>query len=74
MLGLNETVHLIATPAFDASGCDGARYSSVLVVGARAGARRDDAGRVSRPTRGHQRRRFAQRDECVARCSRAARA
>ncbi|HDR9087756.1 PhnD/SsuA/transferrin family substrate-binding protein [Burkholderia vietnamiensis] len=39
MLGLNETVHLIATPAFDAPGCHGARYSSVLVVSARAQAR-----------------------------------
>jgi hypothetical protein len=32
-------VHLIATPAFDAPGCHGARYSSVLVVSARAQAR-----------------------------------
>ena len=35
MLGLRDAVHLIATPAFDAPGCDGARYSSVLVVSAR---------------------------------------
>ncbi|RKU03915.1 phosphate ABC transporter substrate-binding protein [Burkholderia sp. Nafp2/4-1b] len=38
MLGLRDTVHLIATPAFDAPGCDGACYSSVLVVSARAHA------------------------------------
>ncbi|KVL27525.1 phosphate ABC transporter substrate-binding protein [Burkholderia territorii] len=35
MLGLRDTVQPIATPAFDAPGCDGARYSSVLVVSAR---------------------------------------
>ncbi|WP_334046584.1 phosphate/phosphite/phosphonate ABC transporter substrate-binding protein [Burkholderia cepacia] len=34
MLGLRGVVRLIATPAFDADGCDGARYSSVLVVSA----------------------------------------
>ncbi|KAB0637243.1 phosphate/phosphite/phosphonate ABC transporter substrate-binding protein [Burkholderia latens] len=38
MLGLRDVVHLIATPAFDAPGCDGARYSSVLVVSARVHA------------------------------------
>ncbi|KVL08319.1 phosphate/phosphite/phosphonate ABC transporter substrate-binding protein [Burkholderia sp. MSMB1826] len=38
MLGLRDTVRLIATPVFDAPGCDGARYSSVLVVSARAHA------------------------------------
>lgn len=35
MLGLRDTVQLIATPAFDAPGCDGAHYRSVLVVSAR---------------------------------------
>ncbi|AOK31274.1 MULTISPECIES: phosphate/phosphite/phosphonate ABC transporter substrate-binding protein [Burkholderia] len=39
MLGLAESVHLIATPAFDASGCEGARYRSALVVSADAHAR-----------------------------------
>ncbi|MBR7959625.1 PhnD/SsuA/transferrin family substrate-binding protein [Burkholderia vietnamiensis] len=34
ILGLRDAVHLIATPAFDAPGCDGACYSSVLVVSA----------------------------------------
>ncbi|MBR8342406.1 phosphate/phosphite/phosphonate ABC transporter substrate-binding protein [Burkholderia ambifaria] len=38
MLGLRDAVHLIATPAFDAPGCDGARYSSVLAVSARVHA------------------------------------
>ncbi|WP_321850512.1 phosphate/phosphite/phosphonate ABC transporter substrate-binding protein [Burkholderia diffusa] len=38
MLGLRDAVHLIATPAFDAPGCDGARYSSVLVASARVHA------------------------------------
>lgn len=38
MLGLRDTVHLIATPAFDAEGCNGARYRSVLVVSARVHA------------------------------------
>lgn len=38
MLGLRDAVRLIATPVFDAHGCDGARYSSVLVVSARAHA------------------------------------
>ncbi|KVL30559.1 phosphate/phosphite/phosphonate ABC transporter substrate-binding protein [Burkholderia sp. MSMB1835] len=38
MLGLCDAVRLVATPAFDAHGCDGARYSSVLVVSARAHA------------------------------------
>ncbi|KHK56460.1 phosphate ABC transporter substrate-binding protein [Burkholderia sp. A9] len=38
MLGLRDTVQLIATPAFDASGCDGAHYRSVLVVSARVHA------------------------------------
>ncbi|WP_321821009.1 MULTISPECIES: phosphate/phosphite/phosphonate ABC transporter substrate-binding protein [unclassified Burkholderia] len=38
MLGLRDTAHLIATPAFDAPGCDGARYSSVLVASARVHA------------------------------------
>ncbi|MGN7982161.1 phosphate/phosphite/phosphonate ABC transporter substrate-binding protein [Burkholderia sp. 22313] len=38
MLGLRDAVHLIATPAFDAPGCDGARYRSVLVASARVHA------------------------------------
>lgn len=38
MLGLRNAVHLVATPAFDVPGCNGARYSSVLVVSARAQA------------------------------------
>ncbi|WP_342705597.1 PhnD/SsuA/transferrin family substrate-binding protein [Burkholderia arboris] len=38
MLGLRDAVRLIATPAFDADGCDGARYRSVLVVSARVHA------------------------------------
>ncbi|RKP43866.1 phosphate/phosphite/phosphonate ABC transporter substrate-binding protein [Trinickia fusca] len=36
MLGLAGNVQLIATPVFDADGCDGAAYRSVLVVSARA--------------------------------------
>ncbi|NML35127.1 phosphate/phosphite/phosphonate ABC transporter substrate-binding protein [Paraburkholderia antibiotica] len=39
MQGLHEQVQLIATPCFDAPGCDGAHYSSVLVT--RADARFD---------------------------------
>ncbi|WP_269501866.1 phosphate/phosphite/phosphonate ABC transporter substrate-binding protein [Burkholderia sp. IMCC1007] len=35
VLGLRDAVQVIATPAFDAPGCDGAHYSSVLVVSAR---------------------------------------
>lgn len=38
MLGLRDVVRLIATPVFDAEGCDGACYSSVLVVSARVHA------------------------------------
>ncbi|RXV68688.1 phosphate ABC transporter substrate-binding protein [Burkholderia stabilis] len=38
MLGLRDTVRLIATPVFNADGCYGARYSSVLVVSARVHA------------------------------------
>ncbi|NTZ04610.1 phosphate ABC transporter substrate-binding protein [Burkholderia metallica] len=38
MLGLRDAVRLIATPVFDVDGCDGARYSSVLVVSARVHA------------------------------------
>ncbi|MDN7586123.1 phosphate/phosphite/phosphonate ABC transporter substrate-binding protein [Burkholderia seminalis] len=38
MLGLRDVVRLIATPVFDAEGCDGARYSSVLVASARVHA------------------------------------
>ncbi|CAB3756245.1 phosphate ABC transporter substrate-binding protein [Burkholderia sp. MSh2] len=38
MLGLRDDVRLIATPCFDADGCRGALYSSVLVVSARAHA------------------------------------
>ncbi len=38
MLGLRDAVRLIATPVFDADGCDGAHYSSVLVVSARVHA------------------------------------
>jgi len=36
VLGLHEHVQLIATPHFDAPGCDGADYSSVLVARADA--------------------------------------
>ncbi|WP_038745970.1 phosphate/phosphite/phosphonate ABC transporter substrate-binding protein [Burkholderia sp. ABCPW 111] len=39
MLGVADAVHLIATPVFDADGCDGARYRSMLVVSADAHAR-----------------------------------
>ncbi|AOI72368.1 phosphate/phosphite/phosphonate ABC transporter substrate-binding protein [Burkholderia ubonensis] len=38
MLGLGDAVRLIATPAFDVEGCEGAHYRSVLVVSARAHA------------------------------------
>lgn len=38
MLGVREAVRLIATPAFDAPGCDGARYCSLLAVSARVHA------------------------------------
>ncbi|CAB3972769.1 phosphate ABC transporter substrate-binding protein [Burkholderia cenocepacia] len=38
MLGLRDVVRLIATPVFDANGCHGAHYSSVLVVSARVHA------------------------------------
>ncbi|WP_423369683.1 phosphate/phosphite/phosphonate ABC transporter substrate-binding protein [Burkholderia sp. LMG 32019] len=38
MLGLRDDVRLIATPCFDADGCDGAQYRSMLVVSARAHA------------------------------------
>lgn len=38
MLGLRDVVRLIATPVFDADGCDGVHYSSVLVVSARVHA------------------------------------
>ncbi|NTX26272.1 PhnD/SsuA/transferrin family substrate-binding protein [Burkholderia pyrrocinia] len=38
MLGLRDAVRLIATPAFDAHGCNGTRYSSILVVSARVHA------------------------------------
>ncbi|WP_321869216.1 phosphate/phosphite/phosphonate ABC transporter substrate-binding protein [Burkholderia ubonensis] len=38
MLGLGDAVRLIATPAFDVKGCEGAHYRSVLVVSARAHA------------------------------------
>lgn len=40
VLGLHEHVKLIATPHFDAPGCDGADYSSVLVARADDGAPR----------------------------------
>src|ERR1700730_11605774 len=33
MRGLREQVQLIATPQFNAPGCEGANYSSVLVTG-----------------------------------------
>ena len=36
MLGLASAVHLIATPLFDAPGCEGPRYRSALVVSAQA--------------------------------------
>ncbi|KVN06724.1 MULTISPECIES: PhnD/SsuA/transferrin family substrate-binding protein [unclassified Burkholderia] len=39
MLGVGDAVHLIATPVFDAPGCDGPRYRSMLVVSADAHAR-----------------------------------
>ncbi|WP_322082515.1 phosphate/phosphite/phosphonate ABC transporter substrate-binding protein [Burkholderia sp. BCC1972] len=38
MLGMRDVVRLIATPVFDADGCNGAHYSSVLVVSARVHA------------------------------------
>lgn len=38
VLGLADSVQLLATPAFDAEGCDGAYYRSTLVVSARAWA------------------------------------
>lgn len=38
MLGLRDTVHLVATPAFAADGCHGARYRSVLIASARVHA------------------------------------
>ncbi|CAB3966754.1 MULTISPECIES: phosphate/phosphite/phosphonate ABC transporter substrate-binding protein [Burkholderia] len=38
MLGLRDEVRLIATPVFDADGCHGAHYSSVLAVSAHAHA------------------------------------
>ncbi|HEM7876259.1 phosphate ABC transporter substrate-binding protein [Burkholderia contaminans] len=38
MLGLRDVVRLIATPVFDAHGCHGAHYSSVLAVSSRAHA------------------------------------
>ncbi|NIE62801.1 PhnD/SsuA/transferrin family substrate-binding protein [Burkholderia sp. Ax-1719] len=43
MLGVADSVHLLATPAFDADGCEGACYRSTIVVSARAW----DAGAVS---------------------------
>ncbi|MBD2943647.1 phosphate/phosphite/phosphonate ABC transporter substrate-binding protein [Burkholderia pseudomallei] len=39
MLGVGDAVHLIATPVFDAAGCDGPRYCSMLAVSASAHAR-----------------------------------
>jgi ABC-type phosphate/phosphonate transport system substrate-binding protein len=39
MLGLADSLHLLATPAFDAEGCEDAYYRSTLVVSARAWAR-----------------------------------
>ncbi|ONC16149.1 phosphate/phosphite/phosphonate ABC transporter substrate-binding protein [Burkholderia pseudomallei] len=39
MLGVGDAVHLIATPVFDAAGCDGPRYCSMLAVSAGAHAR-----------------------------------
>lgn len=39
VLGLADAVHLIATPIFDADGCEGPRYRSVIVVSATARAR-----------------------------------
>jgi ABC-type phosphate/phosphonate transport system substrate-binding protein len=36
ILGLAKTVHLIATPIFDAEGCEGPRYCSALVVSGEA--------------------------------------
>ncbi|WP_322034083.1 phosphate/phosphite/phosphonate ABC transporter substrate-binding protein [Paraburkholderia sp. J76] len=48
MLGLASEVHLVSTPIFDAAGCEGPRYRSVLVVSAEAwerGAKTLDACR-----------------------------
>ncbi|MFP6560612.1 phosphate/phosphite/phosphonate ABC transporter substrate-binding protein [Paraburkholderia sp. B3] len=39
VLGLADAVHLIATPMFDAKGCEGPRYCSAIVVAATARAR-----------------------------------
>ncbi|WP_027793905.1 phosphate/phosphite/phosphonate ABC transporter substrate-binding protein [Paraburkholderia acidipaludis] len=39
VLGLADTVHLIATPMFEAEGCEGPRYCSAIVVSATAWAR-----------------------------------
>ncbi|TKC86351.1 phosphate ABC transporter substrate-binding protein [Trinickia terrae] len=39
MLGLQEAVHLVATPVFDAEGCEGAHYRSAIAVSAAAWAR-----------------------------------
>ncbi|WP_171466233.1 phosphate/phosphite/phosphonate ABC transporter substrate-binding protein [Burkholderia thailandensis] len=39
MLGVGDAVHLIATPVFDAHGCDGPRYRSMPAVSADAHAR-----------------------------------
>lgn len=36
MHGLRDTAHLVATPIFDAEGCDGPHYRSVFVVSASA--------------------------------------
>ncbi|MGG1943771.1 PhnD/SsuA/transferrin family substrate-binding protein [Trinickia sp. NRRL B-1857] len=36
MLGLRDDVHLVATPVFDAEGCDGPNYRSAFVVSASA--------------------------------------
>lgn len=38
MRGLADAVHVIATPMFDAEGCDGPRYRSAIVVSATAWA------------------------------------
>ncbi|WP_323122133.1 phosphate/phosphite/phosphonate ABC transporter substrate-binding protein [Burkholderia alba] len=38
MLGIGDVARLIATPVFDVQGCEGAAYSSTIVVSARAHA------------------------------------
>lgn len=49
MHGLHEQVQLIATPRFDAPGCEGAHYSSVLVTRADANSTRSRIAAVRAP-------------------------